>query len=77
MQNFLFIDIPEDRSKTQYSLEYIAKDPQDKETQDNHIIDIEDYKKNLYIYPVSEGINSFKAVNKWCSDNNRNLMIIK
>ncbi|KAM0729058.1 Nardilysin [Formica fusca] len=58
------INIPEDRSNTQYSLEYIAKDPQDKETQDNHIIDIEDYKKDLYIYPVSEGINSFKAVNK-------------
>ncbi|KAL6431065.1 hypothetical protein ACFW04_007066 [Cataglyphis niger] len=55
------INIPEIRNKMQYSLEYITKDHQVKDTQDKYITDIEDYKKKLYVYPVSEGINFFKA----------------
>ncbi|XP_072762300.1 nardilysin [Anoplolepis gracilipes] len=55
--------IVEDRYKTQYFLEYITKD-QDKEVEQDHITDIEDFKKDLYIYPVSEGINPFKGLKK-------------
>ncbi|CAL1679205.1 unnamed protein product [Lasius platythorax] len=56
------IDIAEDRNKAQYSLEYITE--QGKGTKDYYITDVEDYKGNLYAYPVSEGINPFKALNK-------------
>lgn len=47
------IDIMEDCNITQYSLEYITE--QTKEMQDYHITNVENYKKNLYIYPISEG----------------------
>lgn len=61
LNNFLLIGIPEDHSKTQYSLEFIINDQQNKKTKkDYHITDIEEYKKKLYIYPVSEGINPLK-----------------
>lgn len=61
-------DIAEDRKKAQYfSLEYIHDD---KETQDHYITNIEDYKKDLYVYPVSEGINPLRALNKWYFNNN-------
>ncbi|XP_012524901.1 nardilysin isoform X2 [Monomorium pharaonis] len=54
----------EDRKKAQYFfLEYIT-DEQNKEAQDHHITNVEDYKKNLYVYPVSEGINPLRALNK-------------
>ncbi|CAL1679211.1 unnamed protein product [Lasius platythorax] len=68
------IDIAEDCNKMQYSLEYINK--QDKKTEDYYITDVEDYKKDLYIYPVNEGINPLKAPNN-CSNNDRNLMILR
>lgn len=59
------IDTTEDRKKAQYFfLEYISDDKQLKETQDHHITNVEDYKKDLYVYPVSEGINPLKALNK-------------
>ncbi|KYN37807.1 Nardilysin [Trachymyrmex septentrionalis] len=48
----------EDCKKAQYFvLEYITNE-QNKEITNHHIIDIEKYKKKLYIYPVSEGISS-------------------
>ncbi|EFN65226.1 Nardilysin [Camponotus floridanus] len=53
------ISIPEDNRKMQYSLEFIT-DQQDKKTQAYHITDIEEWKKTLYVYPVSEGINPLK-----------------
>lgn len=61
LNNFLIIGIPEDHSKTQYSLEFIINDQQNKEAKkDHHITDIEEYKKKLYVYPVREGINPLK-----------------
>lgn len=58
------IDTAEDRKKAQYfSLEYII-DQQRKETQDYYITNVEDYKKDLYVYPVSEGINPLRVLNK-------------
>lgn len=59
LNNCLFIGIPEDHRKTQYSLEFITNQ-QDKKTQAYHITDIEEWKKTLYVYPVSEGINPLK-----------------
>lgn len=59
LNNFLFIGISEDHRKMQYSLEFIT-DQQKKETKAYHITDIEEWKKSLYVYPVSEGINPLK-----------------
>ncbi|XP_071572686.1 nardilysin [Temnothorax nylanderi] len=57
-------DTAEDNKKAQYfSLEYITDD-QRKETQDHYITDVEDYKKKLCAYPVSEGINPLRMLNK-------------
>ncbi|KAL6268113.1 hypothetical protein P5V15_001204 [Pogonomyrmex californicus] len=53
-----------DRKKTQekyFFLEYITDDPQYKEMQNYYITNIEDYKKDLYVYPVSEGANPLGA----------------
>lgn len=59
------IDTAEDRKKAQYfSLEYIHDAQERKETQDYYITNVEDYKKDLYVYPVSEGINPLRALNK-------------
>lgn len=59
------VDAAEDRKKAQYfSLEYIHDDQERKETQEHYITNIEDYKKDLYVYPVSEGINPLRALNK-------------
>lgn len=49
----------------QYSLEFITdhnrtNNQKDKKTQAYHITDIEEWKKTLYVYPVSEGINPLK-----------------
>ena len=55
---FLNVVDAEDCKKAQYFvLEYITNE-QNKEITNHHIIDIEKYKKKLYIYPVSEGISS-------------------
>jgi len=52
------VDTAEDSKKAQYFvLEYITNE-QNKEIADHHIVDVEKYKKKLYIYPVSEGISS-------------------
>ncbi|XP_018360056.1 PREDICTED: nardilysin-like isoform X1 [Trachymyrmex cornetzi] len=55
----------EDRKKAQYFvLEYITNE-QNKEIADHHIIDVEKYKKKLFVYPVSEGISSpLRKLNK-------------
>lgn len=62
LNNFLFLDIAEDRSKAEYSLEYITK--KNEETQDYHITDVEAFKNTLYVYPVTEGIKPLKGLNK-------------
>ncbi|XP_011881239.1 PREDICTED: nardilysin isoform X2 [Vollenhovia emeryi] len=55
----------EDRKKAQYfSLEYIIDDKQHKEEQAHYVTNVEDYKKDLYVYPVSEGVNPLRALSK-------------
>jgi len=55
------IDATEDRKKAQYFvLEYIVNDQQQQE--DHHITNVEDYKKDLYVYPLSERLNPFNAL---------------
>lgn len=51
---YVITDVDEDREKAEYSLEYIT-DQQHEENQ--HITDIDAYKKLLSTYPVSEEIN--------------------
>lgn len=61
----IVIDTAEDRKKAQYfALEYIVDDQQHKETKDHPITNVEDYKKDLYVYPISEGINPLRALKK-------------
>ncbi|KYN03878.1 Nardilysin [Cyphomyrmex costatus] len=53
----------EDRKKAQYfTVEYITNQ-QNKEIED-HITNVGKYKKNLYVYPVSEGISPLGIWNK-------------
>lgn len=63
LNNFLFTDPVEDRCKIHYSLELLSKDEENKKREEDHYItDIEDYKKDLYIYPVSQEVDPFKAL---------------
>lgn len=58
------VDTAEDRKKAQYFvLEYITNE-QNKDIEDHHIIDIEKYKKRLFVYPVSDGISPLRKLNK-------------
>ncbi|XP_011685956.1 PREDICTED: nardilysin-like [Wasmannia auropunctata] len=55
------------RKKAQYfALEYISPigDQAQKDAGVNHITNVEDYKKDLYVYPASEGTNPLRAQTK-------------
>lgn len=54
--DYTIIDTVEDGEKIKYSFEYIIDDEQSRETQNNYINNMADYKKNLPTWPVTHTI---------------------